>query len=234
VNAGVTGSLPWFRYEFLSDALVESLSPHEIAAVFGHEIGHIAHRHLPYFGFFIVGSLGVLALATAAINQMLDILQLPAFVQGTPAALVLEVVSTLALVGGYLLFVFGFLSRRFERQADIFGCRVVSCGVAECPPHRDLDGLLSLAQGTGPASPGLCRVGIETFVSALANVAVLNGMKPSAWSWRHGSILRRITFLEGLLERPEVERRFQSGLRWIKWGMAVALLAALALVWATG
>ena len=46
VNAGVTGALPWFRYVLLTDALIESLSPLEIAAVFGHEIGHIAHRHL--------------------------------------------------------------------------------------------------------------------------------------------------------------------------------------------
>ena len=49
VNAGVTGSLPWFRYVFLTDSLIEELNPHEVAAVFGHEIGHIAHRHLIYF-----------------------------------------------------------------------------------------------------------------------------------------------------------------------------------------
>ena len=46
VNAGVTGALPWFRYVLLTDALIENLNPLEVAAVFGHEIGHIAHRHL--------------------------------------------------------------------------------------------------------------------------------------------------------------------------------------------
>src|SRR5262249_36758249 len=40
VNACVTGSLPWFRYVLLTDALVENLDEYEIAAVFGHEIGH--------------------------------------------------------------------------------------------------------------------------------------------------------------------------------------------------
>ncbi len=60
VNACVTGILPGFRYVLLTDALIDSLTPHEIAAVFGHEIGHIAHRHLLYFGFFFMGSLGVL------------------------------------------------------------------------------------------------------------------------------------------------------------------------------
>ena len=61
VNACVTGTLPGFRYVLLTDALIESLTPHEIAAVFGHEIGHIAHRHLLYFGFFFMGSLGLLS-----------------------------------------------------------------------------------------------------------------------------------------------------------------------------
>ena len=62
VNACVTGILPRFRYVLLSDALLESLTPLETAAVFGHEIGHVAHRHFLYFAFFFMGSLGVLSL----------------------------------------------------------------------------------------------------------------------------------------------------------------------------
>ena len=62
LNACVTGVLPGFRYVLLTDALIESMTPLEVAAVFGHEIGHIAHRHLLYFGFFFVGSLGILTL----------------------------------------------------------------------------------------------------------------------------------------------------------------------------
>jgi hypothetical protein len=59
-------------------------------------------------------------------------------------------------------------------------------------------------------------------------VAVLNGMRPAAWSWRHGSILKRITFLETLVDRPEAERRFQSGVRRMRRGVAAALIAAAA------
>ena len=66
VNACVTGILPGFRYVLLSDALIESLTPLEIAAVFGHEIGHVAHRHFLYFAFFFMGSLGVLSLLRRA------------------------------------------------------------------------------------------------------------------------------------------------------------------------
>ena len=55
----------------LSDALIEYLDEHEVAAVFGHEVGHIAHRHLAYFGFFFVASLGVLAMFNATIDAKL-------------------------------------------------------------------------------------------------------------------------------------------------------------------
>src|SRR4051812_10898153 len=71
VNAGVTGTLPWFRYVLLTDALVEGLNPLEVVAVFGHEIGHIAHRHLYFFGFFFVGSLGVMAALNGVIETHL-------------------------------------------------------------------------------------------------------------------------------------------------------------------
>ena len=67
INACVTGVLPGFRYVLLSDALIESMTPYEVAAVFGHEIGHIAHRHLLYFGFFIAGSLGIFTLLADAV-----------------------------------------------------------------------------------------------------------------------------------------------------------------------
>ena len=55
-------SCRWFRYVLLTDALIETSSPAEVAAVFGHEVGHVAHRHLPFFGFFFLGSLGVMSL----------------------------------------------------------------------------------------------------------------------------------------------------------------------------
>ena len=228
VNAGVTGSLPWFRYVLLTDALVENLSPHEVAAVFGHEIGHIAHRHLVYFGFFILGSIGVLTLGEHALEPLGRLLPAsfsvssPAWLSwlaGDSAAATL-VKSGLALLGMglYFLVAFGFVSRRFERQADVFGCRAVSCGLPDCPPHADLDGRPTPAPG--PASVPLCPVGIRIFINALANVAMLNGMRPTAWSWRHGSIVRRIDFLACLVGRPEAETRFQTGVRRMRRGMA--------------
>ena len=74
------------------------------------------------------------------------------------------------------------------------GCRAVSCGRTECPPHADVNADPTAA----PLSGALCPVGIRIFANALMNVALLNGMEPAAPSWRHGSINRRIAFLESL------------------------------------
>lgn len=224
VNACVTGSLPRFRYVLLTDALIEFLDESEIAAVFGHEIGHIAHRHLLYFGFFFAGSLALLAILGDSIDE--ELFRLSRFLIGRSHPVLdtlLEAAAVLSAVGLYFLVVFGHVSRRFERQADVFGCRAVSCGQPDCPPHGDAPGLAAAAP-----SPGvLCPIGIRIFASALQNVAVLNGMETRARSWRHGSIARRIAFLEGLEGRPEALRRFETGVSRLRVVMALGLAAAV-------
>lgn len=228
VNAGVTGALPWFRYVLLTDALIEGLDPHEVAAVFGHEVGHVRHRHLAFFGFFFVGSMGVLTLASDLLyGHVVEGLGGPA---GSTAAMVAQGAVALLVGAAYFAWIFGVLSRRFERQADVFGCRSVSCDRADCPPHPD-----PYSRPVAPPAAGpICPVGIRIFVNALASVATLNGMEPSARSWRHGSITRRIAFLEGLEGRPEAERRFQFGVSRLRLVLAVALIAALVLAFRTG
>ena len=215
VNACVTGILPGYRYVLMTDALIESLTPLEAAAVFGHEIGHIAHRHLLYFAFFFMGSLGVLSILAAIISRCGPGIAHFAWLTPWTPAIFSEVVQGLALLGVlglYFWIVFGQLSRRFERQADVFGSKVVSCQLADCPPHTDLDHDLSppLVRSSEPA---LCPVGIRIFADALANVARSNGLDENGRSWRHGSIAHRIAFLEGLEQHPERERRFQTGVR---------------------
>jgi STE24 endopeptidase len=233
VNAGVTGPLPWFRYVLLSDALIENLNPLEVAAVFGHEIGHIAHRHLYYLGFFSVGSLGVLAVLLKLIDAY--VLPIPSLLlpitQGdsTPATVVQSALGLLSLAI-YFLVVFGHVSRRFERQADVFGCRSVSCGLADCPPHSDPE----RGFAETPAQVPLCPVGIRIFANALSNVAALNGMEHRMRSWRHGSIARRIAFVESLDGKPEVERRFQVGVGRLQMAVALVLLTVLLYAMASG
>ncbi len=45
-NAWVAGILPQWRSVFLTDYLLEHLTPEEIETIFAHELGHIKHRHL--------------------------------------------------------------------------------------------------------------------------------------------------------------------------------------------
>ena len=151
---------------------------HEVAAVFGHEVGHVRHRHLAFFGFFFVASMGVLTLASDLVSGPGPQPGLGGL--GGPAA------ADGGAGGGHpgagrwrtSASVFGLLSRRFERQADVFGCRAVSCGRADCPPHPDL--YARRPDGRPPADGPLCPVGIRIFVNALRNVAALNGMEPTA------------------------------------------------------
>ena len=123
----------------------------------------------------------------------------------------------------------------FERQADVFGARAVSCDQPDCPPHPDpyqRHAPATLAQLDERAP--ICPVGLRTFVNALRIVAALNGINPTARSWRHGSIARRIAFLELLEGRPDRERAFQAGVNRLRVALALLLTLALILAFETG
>jgi STE24 endopeptidase len=227
LNAGVTGTLPFFRYVLLTDALIETLDEDQVAAVFGHEVGHVAHRHLAYFGFLCLGSLGILAL----LSQGLSALGLLGATDQAPSgwlrdsfAAVLDVGMALVFLGAYFFTLIGFLSRRFERQADVFGCR----SLLDIVPAFSIGPIVVTDDRT------LSPRSVQTFTSALTRVAFLNGLEPSARSWRHGSVARRIAFLESLAGQPNGLARFDRRMRRLRLGVAGVLLACLALATATG
>lgn len=234
VNAGITGATPWYRYVLLTDALLAGLNDHEIAAVFGHEVGHSRHRHLAFFGLFFIGSVGVMTLIGASVGGPTIRAILP--LEFTPTWMTLTQ-GGMVLMAGLVYFglVFGHLSRRFERQADVFGARAVSCDRPQCPPHPDPyqhDSPASLARLDEHAP--ICPVGLRTFVNALRAVARLNGIDPAARSWRHGSIARRVAFLEHLEGHPEREQTFQTGVNRLRVALAVLMTLALFLAFETG
>lgn len=230
VNAGVTGALPWFRYVLLTDVLVECFEAREVEAVFGHEVGHVTHRHLAFLGLFFVGSLGILALLGDLVSRLPlhSMLGAMAPQSGSEAwSLVGEAAILIVSLGAYFVVAFGYLSRRFERQADLFGCRAVSCQRVDCPPHLDMNDPRNEAN---PIPAHVCPVGVRTFANALTSVAAVNGIAPDARSWRHGTIASRIAFLEGLESRPDREQRFQRRVRIlclaVTTGLAVAFVVA--------
>jgi Zn-dependent protease with chaperone function len=237
-NAMVIGIVPWVRYVVFTDRLVEDFSPDEVEAVFGHEVGHIKHHHMLYYLGFLTASMAVLFLAAEQGEWVLRDLTRDA------AAPVMAYAANLLSLGGhqiwgavpvvacvltYIFVVFGFLSRRCERQADVFGCRAVSCRLADCPGHADGAELPSDGRG-------LCPTGIRTFIRALEKVALVNGIsrdKPGFFqSWQHSTIARRVEFLQRVLQDPREERRFQRRVAAVKWAMFLVLGAALGLlVW---
>jgi len=213
-NAMVAGLLPQVRYVVLTDKLVDELAPEEVEAVFGHEVGHVKHHHMVFYLTFILISLATLSVL-ATVTKVDDLFKSN------------EDLATLPLVGilgGYIFVVFGFLSRRCERQADIYGCRTMSCSQSDCTSHTGPDEL-------APRGRGLCATGIGTFIDALEKVAQLNGIsrhRPGVLqSWQHSTIARRVDFLQRLRSDPSIEPRFQRTVSIVKWSVVVVLAVVL-------
>jgi Zn-dependent protease with chaperone function len=137
-NALVTGFLPWVRYVVLTDRLIDDLDPDEIEAVFGHEVGHIKHHHLIFYLAFFMASFVVLGLAWRWLTTWITKEQVSAFLDVLPRLDREDIEEGLTLVSGivklglaalYALVLFGYISRRCERQADLFGAVTVSTDV---------------------------------------------------------------------------------------------------------
>jgi Zn-dependent protease with chaperone function len=116
LNAAVVGVVPGLQYVFLTDGLLESCTEDEIEAVYAHEVGHARRRHLLFYFVFSLGSVLVL-------------LGLERLVRGfEPYLLSRETIGLVLTVPVFFVYWFlylGFLSRRIERDADLFGARAV-------------------------------------------------------------------------------------------------------------
>jgi hypothetical protein len=136
----------------------------ELDGVLGHEIGHAKHGHLWHYLAFLTLSLSVLAAGCLYAGEQLDAagVKVPAEYAGW------LVLPPIVAVFAYLFVVFGFLSRRCERQADVFGCKAVSCGNPNCTGH-DEDTVFPHGQWS------LCPTGLRTLAEALERVHPLNG-----------------------------------------------------------
>lgn len=216
-NAMVAGLVPPIRYVLLTDRLVNELTPEELEAVFGHEVGHVKHRHMLYYlGFLMISVLVVGGLWHLGMTGLFGSdTQQVANPTWAPVPFVIG-------LGAYIFVVFGFLSRRCERQADIYGCRAVSCSRPDCTGHHDQTAI-------SPEARDLCPTGILTFIGALEKVASVNGIcrRKPGWllSWQHSTIARRVDFLYRILAEPALEKRFQRTVMLVKWGLIVALIA---------
>ena len=109
------------------------------------------------------------------------------------------------LLGAVWLAGFGWLSRRFERQADLYGAQVTTVDPRAC----------TIPCSVHPASPvdrpprhAVCTTAAKNFCDALSQIAVLNGIPTHARSWRHSSIASRMRHLRKLAADPAAAARF--------------------------
>jgi STE24 endopeptidase len=231
-NALVLGLVPRVRFVTFTDKLLDVLSPDERDAVFGHEIGHAKHGHIAYYALFLILS-G--CAVTSGIAAGLEWLKHAGYVFTKEDEGWLVPIPVLAL-GAYLFVAFGFLSRRCERQADIYGAKSVSCAESHCTGHDD--------QTVYPETVGpLCPTGLRTFATALERVVGADAERPTGWaklwarvrSWQHGPPGERIAYLLSLIDHPENEPRFQRRVFAVRVALVVGLVAVtVGLTWAVG
>jgi len=207
-NACLAGVIPPFRYVFLTDNLTAQFHPAQVEGIFGHELAHARFRHMPFFLLVALGGTVVVVLLTPLLDAF-------ALLGDLPVVLILVLYW-----GGF----FGVLSRRFERQSDLMGARLVACP-GEVDPMA-----CSVHHPDRPRDPdAICPFQAWAFTSALSQIAALNGAAVSAPRWRHGSIAGRIAFVSHHVDRPDEVRRYDRRLRNFKLIFAAGLIVLIAL-----
>lgn len=207
INAAVMGMVGWLRYVLLTDALLEAMTPRQVEAVMAHEIGHIRLSHLPWL------LVSLLAAASLVTVPLVGARVLGAGAVGDAsvggASMTVAVMAAAAVV----FMIFGWVSRRFERQADVFAVRHLDAHV-----DRNTTGLISAG-----AVAAVC--------DALGRIALLNAVAAGRRSWRHGSIAWRQAYLRSIVGHPAAAMPIDRQVRRIKVASAVILtLAAIVVI----
>lgn len=183
INGAVIGLVGRLRYILLTDALLDALPTQQVEAVMAHEVAHIRRRHLPWLVGAMLGCVGVsllLVLAPAAFFARVAGLEPTA-----DAADLLSAASSIVSLACALV-VFGFVSRRFERQADAFAA-------------QHLSGMTRANAGSGVR---ITPEAAEAMAGALQAVAELNHIPVGRFAWRHGSIAGRQRAVRALVGAP--------------------------------
>src|SRR5688572_11863411 len=214
-NAAVMGIFPHVRYILLSDLLLERMDDEQIEAVFAHEVGHVMHRHMAWYVVVIL----IFTLGLMAVEQLAQRFVPPdAVPQGVPPEL-LNVLSVIGALVAFLVF-FGFLSRRFERQADVSAARMMEATKSESSRTSVGAAVVAAAEAAGfplgqpapaaapdvalaplpsisaapvqPATSHVGHYGATVFASALQRVAVMNNIPLNPRRKPRRGLLRRL------------------------------------------
>jgi Zn-dependent protease with chaperone function len=230
INAAVMGLIAPLRYILLSDALLEQVPRDQVEAVMAHELAHVRKRHMFWLLAAAGGTLGLIQAAgwgLARTGWLRAALATSAPAGGprgeprlagpwealltSPEALVASLIA-LAAVGWFLIF--GWVSRRFERQADAFAA--VHLAQNREAPWVDPRGQVRVDAESA-----------ETMIAALQQVADLNNVPSEKKSWRHGSIAWRQEHLRSLIGAPIDRLPIDRVMRRIQLASLIAVALAV-------
>lgn len=215
INAAVMGLVAPVRYILLTDALLDQMREEHVEAVMAHELAHVKRHHMFWLLVAALAALGGAELVThallATVGEWWFARDLPGaalLMDGTPV-----LVATMLITLGVWAVVFGWVSRRAERQADAFAVRHVAM-------RRGLDRIDSASAAT--------------MIGALQMVATLNHMATTRHNWRHGSIAWRQAYLRTLIDQPMDNLAIDRQMRHVQIVTSIVLAIVIAGVWWTG
>jgi len=209
-NAVVVGMLPGCRYVLLSDLLLDRLSPDQIAAIYGHELGHIRHGHLWLRMLAVVLPIGVACLFHAKAGEWIAAASAAMHASGTAGSWQ-SVGLALAAIVLYVRFPFSWYCRALERQADLCGCEA--------------------AAEDGDRAKGIGSTAVKRFVSALATLSSSDHRSRQAArnGWLHPSLADRAAFVRSMGTDIPAQRRFARRMRRLAW-LLIGLVSLVALL----
>lgn len=212
LNAAVLGFLPGTRFILFTDSMLERLGDDSVQAVTAHEVGHVHERHLPWLAAATAASAGVLGAALAWIATLaLSVAGARWQLSDDNRQLAMDIagaaVGVVTLAGAIVAF--GWVSRRFEWQADAFAAADQTLAV-------------------NPNAENVAPDAAERVAEALALVAAYNGIPPARFGFRHGSIRTRQRKVRAIAGMPLARLPQNIAARRIKLAslLGIALLGA--------
>lgn len=205
LNGALMGIVPRARYVLFTDALLQVLPLRQVEAVAAHEAGHGRLHHLPWLlGATIVSSL----IGATAFSILFEIVR--------PEESWYVTAIGLLCSAGLGFFVLGFVSRRFELQADAFAAKDLS---RFQPP-------IEAGESPLPASSEVTHESAASMIDALETVSRLNGTSPERFTFRHGTVRGRQAHLASIVGTPLTKLPIDRAVKRLK----LATLAAAAAV----
>jgi STE24 endopeptidase len=143
LTAAILGVNSKFRYVVFTPSLLNEFPDEEIEAILAHEIGHSKHKHLIIYPFILLGMVVLFGLFSYLLSDSLIEFFLQAYTlypsRIWETLFPLVMVLSFGLIGWiYYRLVFGYFSRLFERQADLY---VYNVGMSALPMIAALDHL---------------------------------------------------------------------------------------------